>query len=100
MNRTDLLALAAADAFGAVGRSAGVNAHGAALGAGAAAGADVAVEALAHQADPLKQGIERSQRAEVFAEGPVDDGRGCDAEQQDRHFPAEQRTESRPQGVV
>ena len=65
-------AVSATDAFAAVGFDRRVDVHLACLGAGVAADALGGVQMHAVESDLVKKTVERSKRADVFAEGPVD----------------------------
>ncbi len=73
MSRTGLKTFAASDAFSAVGILNGIDIHGAGPGTASAGGAAFLIKLHPYQGDLLEQGIESSQRADVLAEGPVDD---------------------------
>ena len=78
--RAGIDAVAAADALAAVGRYGRVDIHLAGFGAGIAIDTFRGVEMHAVEGDPVKETVDRTQRADVLAEGPVYD-EACDEDQ-------------------
>ena len=68
--------------------------------AGAAVDAGLAVHPDPDQAEPLEQGIEGPERADVFAEGPVDHHRSREAQDQQEHLPPEEPSERRTERII
>ena len=66
-------AVAAADAFAAVGSGRRVDVHLARFGAGVASDALGSIKMHAVQGDLIEKAIDGAERADIFAEGPVDD---------------------------
>ena len=100
IDRAGLHALPAADTFCAVRHHMRIHLHAADPAAGAAVDAGLAVHPDPEQAEPLEQGIEGSQRADVFAERPVDHHRSRDAQDQQEHLPPEKPAERGPQRII
>ena len=82
-----LYAVAAADAFWAVGGLAGVHAHPAGLDALAAMDAAVLVQIHAVEGEFVEQTVDGAQGAQVFAEGPPDDKAADHNQHQHRCLP-------------
>ena len=93
MHRTRVDALAAAYAFAAVRGQVRIDIHLTCFGADAAVYAFLCVYAHADQAHPLEEPVKGSQRADVFAERPVDEDRCRDAQDQQQELPPEEPAE-------
>ena len=95
--RADGCAMAAADALRAVRTLRDVNAHAARFRTRAAFCTLFFVHLQMIQGYRVTQSVQRAQRAEVLAEGPVVHRGKKQDEEQDPHLPAEQKAQRRPE---
>ena len=77
-------AVAAADAFTAVGCNRRVNVHLARFGAGIAADALALIKMHAVEGDLIEETVDGAKGADIFAEGPVND-EACDEDQTENY---------------
>lgn len=88
-------AVAAADAFRAVWRFNGVNAHVAGFGAQTAIHTGILIHAQAIQRRSVEQSVCSPQRTNIFAEWPINEDRDQNCYNEDRCLPLKQKSHHR-----